>query len=173
MNAVQTALLIGVPVVALAGWVWWRGRGIIFGPNWEDIRAMVRRSFPNVPQIEPGSLASKAAGGKVVLVDCRGAREFAFSHIPEAVNCHSVEDVRRVASPSDPVVIYCVIGYRASMLAERLRRAGFRDVSSLDGAILRWANEDRPLINSEGVPMEKVSPWMKGWAKHLLKPGKY
>lgn len=59
------------------------------------------------------------------------------------------------------------------MLADKLRRAGFRDVGSLEGAILRWAKEDRPLVNANGEPMTKVNPWLKSWAKHLLRPGKY
>jgi rhodanese-related sulfurtransferase len=169
----QAGAIAGAILLVAAAFVWWRGRGILFRPSWESISAMVRRSFPEVRQIEPGALAARQTGGNVIVVDCRGAKDFAFSHIPGAVNCRSVEEVTRVAQRDQPVVVYCVIGYRASMLADRLSKAGYRDVGSLEGAILRWANEDRPLVDCEGRPAEKVSPWLKSWAKHLLKPGKF
>jgi rhodanese-related sulfurtransferase len=167
----QFASIAGATLI-IGAYVWWRGRGILFRPSWPRIYERIRTAFPNVLQIEPETLERRMRESRLVVIDCRDPRQFAFSHIPGAVNCRSVDDVRRVAAPGDPVVAYCVIGYRSSMLTQKLQRAGFTDVSSLKGAILRWANEDRPLENSDGQGMTKVDPWLKAWAKHLLKPGK-
>jgi rhodanese-related sulfurtransferase len=48
-----------------------------------------------------------------------------------------------------PVVFYCRVGARSTMAAQALRAAGF-DAYSMQGGLLRWAQEDRPLTPEDG-----------------------
>jgi rhodanese-related sulfurtransferase len=48
-----------------------------------------------------------------------------------------------------PVVFYCRVGSRSTMAAQALRTAGI-EAYSMDGGLLRWAQEQRPLEPNDG-----------------------
>jgi rhodanese-related sulfurtransferase len=48
-----------------------------------------------------------------------------------------------------PVVFYCRVGARSTMAAQALRASGF-EAYSMQGGLLRWAQEDRPLAPQDG-----------------------
>ncbi|HEX3909880.1 MAG TPA: rhodanese-like domain-containing protein [Solirubrobacteraceae bacterium] len=48
-----------------------------------------------------------------------------------------------------PVVFYCRVGARSTMAAQALRASGY-DAYSMDGGLLRWAQEQRPLQPDDG-----------------------
>jgi rhodanese-related sulfurtransferase len=48
------------------------------------------------------------------------------------------------------VVFYCRVGARSAMAAEAFRAAGY-EAYSLDGGLLRWAGEGRPLSPEGGT----------------------
>ena len=45
-----------------------------------------------------------------------------------------------------PVVLVCKLGQTASDAAKRLRKAGFTNVSVLEGGIQAWQSADLPLV---------------------------
>jgi rhodanese-related sulfurtransferase len=49
-----------------------------------------------------------------------------------------------------PVVFYCRVGARSGMAAEAFRASGY-EAYSLDGGLLRWAEEGRPLSPPDGT----------------------
>jgi rhodanese-related sulfurtransferase len=49
-----------------------------------------------------------------------------------------------------PVYFYCRVGARSAMAAEAFRTAGY-EAYSLDGGLVRWAEEGRPLSPEGGV----------------------
>jgi rhodanese-related sulfurtransferase len=49
-----------------------------------------------------------------------------------------------------PVVFYCRVGARSGMAAEAFRTAGY-EAYSLEGGLLRWAQEGRPLSPEGGT----------------------
>ncbi|TCK19211.1 rhodanese-related sulfurtransferase [Thiogranum longum] len=51
-----------------------------------------------------------------------------------------------VEARSRPVVAYCATGGRSAMAAATLRQMGFENVISLAGGIIRWQQEDRPMV---------------------------
>jgi rhodanese-related sulfurtransferase len=48
-----------------------------------------------------------------------------------------------------PVVFYCRVGARSTMAAQALRAAGV-EAYSMQGGLLRWAQEGRPLSPQDG-----------------------
>ena len=48
-----------------------------------------------------------------------------------------------------PVVFYCRVGARSMMAAQALRAAG-QEAYSMDGGLLRWDQERRPLAPEDG-----------------------
>lgn len=137
---------------------------------------MVRAKFPRVRQLPPAELSAWLADSTrpaPVLLDVRTIEEYQVSHLPRATHADPATSAKELAArlnPSQTVVVYCSVGYRASALAEQLMQAGFTKVYNLEGAIFAWANEDRPL-ESNGQPAAKVHPSSAKYGR-LLKADK-
>jgi len=106
-----------------------------------------------------------------VILDVRKREEFLVSHLRGAKSVDpgaQAESLKSLVATNRPVVVYCSVGYRSSELARRLMKAGITNVFNLEGSIFQWANEGRPLVNSNG-PAAKVHPYNARWGA-LLKP---
>jgi rhodanese-related sulfurtransferase len=102
--------------------------------------------------IEPADLQQRlAAGDPVLVLDVRGADEFAgpLGHIAGALNlplpelpAHRAE----LAADRRPIVAVCLTDKRSARAAAELAAAGHRDVAVLRGGMDRWRREgiDRP-----------------------------
>jgi len=131
--------------------------------------ATLRAKFPGVPTIAPSGLA--AIEPSPILLDVREENEFAVSHLPGAVRAGQdpVAQLQKMGAKSDaPVVVYCSVGYRSAVLAEKLQAAGFRNVRNLEGSIFAWANEGRPLVAARGEAAG-VHPFNIPWGRYLEK----
>jgi len=87
--------------------------------------------------------------GDLVLVDVRNPGEVdATATIGDAVRLPMPRLTSGLDSldPSRPTVVYCAGGYRSSIAASVMRRAGFTDVSELLGGYQAWAS--RPMTAS-------------------------
>ncbi|MDW3219944.1 MAG: MBL fold metallo-hydrolase [Acidimicrobiales bacterium] len=82
--------------------------------------------------------ADEVAG--LQLVDIRNPGEFALGSIPGAVGIPVGELPKRLdeLDPDTPTVVFCAGGYRSSVGASVLRRAGFADVSDILGGYGAW-----------------------------------
>lgn len=120
---------------------------------------------------------------KIVILDVREKEEFSISHLENAIRVSptakesdvlnllkeqlSTLEHRAFTSPNKTteIVCYCSVGYRSSVLAQMLRKIGELEtlppfnVYSLEGSIFKWANENRPLVNSEGQMTRFVHPY--------------
>src|SRR3712207_788055 len=118
--------------------------------GWTLINAKIRRDFPRVQRITTAELAAwlnDAERTKPTLLDVRTRAEYDVSHLRSAR--HVPPDATPIevgVAKNEPVVTYCSVGYRSGAFAEKLRAAGYKNVSNLEGSIFRWANEGRPLV---------------------------
>ena len=138
----------------------------------EKIKAIVRRAYPDVRQLNSETLAEwMQTSAEVLVVDVRSREELAVSHLKDAVNLRSVGEIMEAVRGRkvSETVLYCSVGFRSSRLAEILAEQGLADVMNLEGSIFQWANENRPIYRGE-LPVEEVHPYGKRWAG-LLKAG--
>lgn len=89
------------------------------------------------------------ANGDVQLLDVRTADEFADGHIPGAENIdvfdnNFVDIATKALDPSRPVAVYCRSGKRSADAATLLSEKGY-DVTNLEGGILAWIRQDKPV----------------------------
>lgn len=141
-----------------------------------EVTAGITHQFPDVPQWDLGKLAATA--NSPVLLDIRESEEYAVSHLPGALRVSpdaSLSEVRRtlgVVPRGKPVLLYCSVGRRSSIMVERVREGlladGVSEVASLRGGIFTWAIEGRALVNASG-PTRQVHAFDSCWAK-LLPP---
>jgi hydroxyacylglutathione hydrolase len=92
-----------------------------------------------------------AAGGRdaPLVIDVRQASEFVAGHVPGSVHIRGGDLPSRLSDlPRDrPIATICASGYRSSIAASLLRRAGFQDVS--------WVANGLPSWQSCGLPVER------------------
>lgn len=140
--------------------------------TWDSLLSTIRRKFPGVRQLSTQELAAWLADTSrptPILIDSREPREFAVSHLPHARHAPSLAAVQTLNLPkSQPIVVYCSVGYRSSALAEKLVQAGFSQVANLEGSIFAWANEGRPVYRGTNT-VNEVHPYDSKWGQ-LLDP---
>ena len=92
--------------------------------------------------LAPAQFAAGAHQPEAVLVDVRRPHEYAWHHLPGAVNCdvqaENLDQFLAMADMSTPVYLYCRSGARSAGAARRLVEAGFEQVYILLGGILDW-----------------------------------
>lgn len=79
----------------------------------------------------------------LVLVDVRNPGEVAASGVIDDAVCVPMPRLTSdlaTLDPARPTVVYCAGGYRSSIAASVMRRAGFTDVSELLGGFQAWAS---------------------------------
>ena len=93
-----------------------------------------------------------------ILIDIREAAEFQRGHIPGAVwsprgllefDIHRLVEqmCRNPAIPLEdqPIVLYCGTGGRSALAARTLEEMGYRNVKSMAGGIVAWAQARLPI----------------------------
>ncbi len=139
-----------------------------------DYTAGLQKKFPDVAQISPAELAAwvnDSARTPPILLDVREEKEFAVSHLPGARRAEKdfATQLKRLGvSKEQPIVVYCSVGYRSTVLAQKLQKAGFANVRNLEGSIFAWANEERPLVNANGAT-RGAHPFNIVWGRYLDK----
>jgi len=129
----------------------------------------LKKKFPGVATISTTQLASMDTSP--FLLDVRDEKEFAVSRLPGAIRA-AKDPIAQLdqlgVNRQDPIVVYCSVGYRSSVLAEKLGQAGFTHVHNLEGSIFAWTNEGRPLVNAGG-PAKGTHPFNRVWGRFLEK----
>jgi rhodanese-related sulfurtransferase len=97
--------------------------------------------------IAPQRLAEwLAEDADLQVVDVREPHEREAGHIAGTRHIELTKLSERAVSidVSRPVVFYCRVGARSTMAAQALRASGY-EAYSMDGGLVRWAQEERPL----------------------------
>ncbi|OIQ50119.1 putative adenylyltransferase/sulfurtransferase MoeZ [Pseudodesulfovibrio hydrargyri] len=76
------------------------------------------------------------------LIDVRTRAEYAFFHIPGAVNVPYPATLNELAlaalDPTKPVVVICMTGHRSPPTVRQMQRGGYTDVRNLTGGMAVW-----------------------------------
>ena len=91
-----------------------------------------------------------------LMVDIREPAEYARGHIPGAIliprgllEFEILPAIQRFGADTAPedcdIVLYCGTGGRSALAAKSLDDMGFRNVKSMDGGIVAWAEARFPL----------------------------
>jgi rhodanese-related sulfurtransferase len=137
--------------------------------RWTKIKDEIRRKFPLVQHVGTERVRQLLRTDGLQLLDVRRADEFAVSHLEGAVSIPLDGTLEKRMSDLDrdrPVLVYCSVGYRSAMAAERLRKAGFKNVSNYLGSIFAWHNRGLPVYDAAGVT-RRVHPYDASWGELL------
>jgi rhodanese-related sulfurtransferase len=130
------------------------------------LKGLLSHSVPEVTAMDAAKDSSRT-----LFMDARDWREYEVSHINNAMfagyddfEISFMEDIPK----NQKIVVYCSVGYRSEKITERIRAAGFKNVSNMVGGIFDWVNRDLPVFNETGKTV-KVHPYDKVWGVWLKK----
>jgi rhodanese-related sulfurtransferase len=90
------------------------------------------------------------------VLDVREPVEWAYGHIEGAVHIPLMELIQRLDEvPSGRVVVVCKVGARSAQAVAYLSQQGY-DVANLDGGMVEWAGDGRPMVSDTGRPPQVV-----------------
>lgn len=96
-------------------------------------------NYPHITTNE--SLAEKlAAEENIVLIDVREAAEYAFNHIPKAINIPlgDLEERSSELNKDDEIYVVCRTGNRSDFAAQKLTALGFSNVKNVVPGMSGW-----------------------------------
>ena len=106
---------------------------------------------PSSLEVTPEQTQAALADDKAQLVDVREDYEWEAGRIDGALHIE-LNDLAANAGKIDtdrPVVFACRVGGRSAMAAQAFRGVGI-DAYSMAGGLVRWSDEDRPLVPEGG-----------------------
>jgi glyoxylase-like metal-dependent hydrolase (beta-lactamase superfamily II)/rhodanese-related sulfurtransferase len=108
--------------------------------------ALIRQTERITPELAAERLA---AANPPLLVDVRSPKEREAKRIDGSVSIPGQELRDRLDDlPRDrPVLVYCAGGYRSSLAASLMQRAGISDVSELAGGLAAWEAAKLPTVS--------------------------
>jgi phage shock protein E len=101
--------------------------------------------------IAPDTLAQRILqhDTNMVILDVRTPEEFATGHVSGAINIPHDQLTTRlkeiIGAKDKDVVVYCRSGRRSALAQDTLAAQGFKRVLHLEGDMLKWQEEKRPL----------------------------
>jgi rhodanese-related sulfurtransferase len=113
----------------------------------------VMRLFRGFKAVSPAQLTDLINRSNALVIDLRGQTEFEKGHIigskhllPSQVD----PEAKLLAKAKEsPVVLVCAAGMTASASAQKLVKAGFKQVSVLDGGVSAWTGAGLPLARGK------------------------
>jgi len=101
--------------------------------------------------VTPEQVAAALADGSAQVIDVREQHEWDAGHIDGArhVELGRLQAEAASIDPDRPVIFGCRTGGRSTMAAQAFRAAGYR-AFSLDGGLVRWVAEGRPISPADG-----------------------
>jgi rhodanese-related sulfurtransferase len=106
----------------------------------------------------------------VLLLDAREWSEYQVSHIKNATYVgYEQFEIGKLQSinKKQKIVVYCSVGYRSEKISEKLKQAGFADVSNLYGGIFEWVNQGNTVVDNQGNVTENIHAYNKTWGVWL------
>ena len=103
-----------------------------------------------LPQISIPALAAALENGREVdVLDVRSDGEWEGGHIEGATHVHGGllgERLDEVPGQERPLAVICGSGYRSTVAASVLKRAGFEDVRNVPGGMQGWRKAGLPVV---------------------------
>ena len=126
----------------------------------------------DVPYISVQELAMPKTNA--VILDAREAKEFEISHIKDAIfvgydNFQLEKITAQIPNKDQNIVVYCSLGIRSEVVANKLKKAGYNNVRNLYGGIFEWKNNEFDIYNSRAKKTDSIHTFSKAWSKWSLK----
>ncbi len=114
----------------------------------------IKHLFRGYKSLKPAELTRLINAGDAVVIDISASTDFEKGHIVGSRNVQAAQLTPAhkllASAKQSPVVLVCRSGMTAGGVARTLKKAGFEQVSVLDGGIAAWQAADLPLVKGRG-----------------------
>lgn len=114
------------------------------------VTSCLKNQVEGVQVLDVSKYEKKMEQPDVQLVDVRTPEEFAEGHLENAINIDITADDfdSKIAAldKEKPVMVYCKAGGRSAKASSRLNELGFKNISDLEGGIINWNSENKPIV---------------------------
>jgi thioredoxin 1 len=111
--------------------------------------------------ISADDFQKQIAESNIQLVDVRTPEEYAQKHLANAkninINSSSFETEMNALDKSKPLYVYCLSGGRSGNAADWAHKNGFKEVYNLEGGVLAWMNNGKPVVKGEEAAVKEMS----------------
>ena len=126
-----------------------------------------------VPYISATELRMLQVNNSATILDSRELNEYLVSHIEAALlvgfDKFSMDSISElVGNKNTPIVVYCTLGIRSEVIADKLIKAGYNNVKNLYGGICEWSNKDFKVIDSTQTATKNIHTFSEEWSKWLI-----
>ena len=125
-----------------------------------------------IPLIRPEEAVGLMKEKKILFFDIRSKVEYEVSHIAGAefydYETFNVLEIDK-SLKEEMIIMYCSVGYRSELAAEKLKKSGFKNIYNLYGGIFQWVYEDYEVVDITGAKTDRVHTYNKKWSKWLMK----
>ena len=109
-----------------------------------------------------------------LVLDAREADEYQVSRIKDALfvgykNFDPEAIMRSHPDKRTRIVVYCSIGVRSNIIAQKLIKLGYTEVFNLYGGIFQWKNTGNLVVDPSGNTTDRVHVYSEKWAAYLNK----
>lgn len=128
----------------------------------------------SIPYITVEELRMLQLNSDIAILDSREVKEYKVSHLKGALHVgyndfSALTISEEISDKNTPIIVYCSLGIRSEVVANKLKKAGFTNVKNLYGGIFEWKNKDYPIINTKNNKTDSVHTFSKTWSKWLTK----
>lgn len=107
-----------------------------------------------------------------IFLDAREIIEYETSHIPKAIfvgfeNFKSQIVTEKISNKNQAIIVYCSVGYRSEIIANKLIEQGYTNVQNLYGGIFDWKNKENLVVDQQEITTDKIHTYSKEWSKWL------
>ncbi len=109
-----------------------------------------------------------------VFLDAREPFEYKVSHLKNAIHVgydnFKIDHIQnKITNKNTKIVVYCSLGIRSEVIADKLEKAGYNHVENLYGGIFEWKNNNLPVYNAHEKETDSVHTFSKAWSKWIKK----
>lgn len=134
----------------------------------QELQKLLRFS---VPLMHVATLHDQLKDVKVY--DTRELSEYQVSHLPGAIHAGFKDFDKSVFEEMDktePIVLYCSVGYRSEKIGEQLLKMGFEKVYNLYGSIFEWVNQGYAVESAPDSLTTKIHTYNEKWSQWVTQP---
>jgi rhodanese-related sulfurtransferase len=111
----------------------------------------------------------KTISNNVILLDTREAKEYQVSHLKNTIlvgydNFDLSDTTSKLKDKNKTIVVYCSVGIRSEDIAEKLKKAGYKNIYNLYGEIFEWKNKGNIIFDTQNKPTHKVHIFNIEWS---------
>lgn len=137
----------------------------------ENLSELLKKhNTKQVPYISVEQLAMPKIN--LVILDAREFHEYKVSHLKDAIfvgytGFELDSLVKQLPNKNQDIVVYCSLGIRSEVIANKLKKAGYTNVKNLYGGIFEWKNKNFSIYNAQEKETDSIHAFSKDWSKWL------